>query len=231
MAKHLRRFGRACCDPIARARQYNHRNPHHDLLPVFPVVKLRQIIRAHQPDKPRLRAFVLQHGKRLRRVACANLAFKITDMHARMVHNLPRRRHAPRQLGRPAILQRIAWTHQPPDLIQVEALQRLFGYMHMPRVRRIKRSPEQPNPLAARNIWQSVRHDGYRAFGKQIVKEVPLPKQSFGSARTAPTGRALRFQPLGSCASSRKGVDTAEPITHLKGDLEQGFLNDTPLHP
>ncbi len=158
MAKHLRRFGRARCDPITGARQHPHRHPRHDLLPVFPTVKLRQIVRPHQPDKPRLRAFVLQYRQRLRGVACANMALKITDMHAWMVHDLPRRRHAPRQLGRPTILKRIARAHQPPDLIQSKPFERLFGDMHMSRMRRIKRSPKQPNPLAARNIWQSVRH-------------------------------------------------------------------------
>lgn len=158
MAKHLRRLGCARRDPISRARQHPHRHPRHDLLPVFPAVKLRQIVRAHQPDKPRLRAFFLQYGERLCRVARADMAFKVTDMHPRMVHNLPRRRHAPRQLGRPTIFQRIARAHQPPDLIQPKPLQRLFGDMHMPCMRRIKRSPQQPNPLAARDIWQSVKH-------------------------------------------------------------------------
>ena len=176
MAKHLCRFGRARRNPITGARQHAHRYPRHDLLPVFPTVKLCQIIRPHQPDKARLWAFVLQHRQRLRGVACADMALKITDMHARMVHDLPRRRHAPRQLGRPTIFERIARAHQPPDLIQIETLQRLFGDVHMSFVRRIKRSPKQPNPLAARNIWQSVRHGRYRAFGKQIVKASLLAK-------------------------------------------------------
>ena len=52
MGKDIGRLGRARSDPVTGARQNADWKGLHDRLPVFPEMKLRQIIRPHEPDKP-----------------------------------------------------------------------------------------------------------------------------------------------------------------------------------
>ncbi len=79
VAKHLGSLGRAPVNALTRARQHPNRHPQHDLLPVFPPMQLRQIIRAHQPHKPRADKPCLQSGNGLGRIACAQIGFDISE--------------------------------------------------------------------------------------------------------------------------------------------------------
>ncbi len=166
---HLRRLACAPRDTVPRTGQHAHRHPRHDLAPVFPAMKLRQIVSAHQPDKPRFRTNCLQRDDRLSRIARPRMGLKITDLDARVIHQRLCRCHPPLKRRWSVILQRIARTDQPPDLIQPEPLHRLKCDVHMTTVRRIKRSSQKADNATARCIWQPVLHKGFLAAAPRPV--------------------------------------------------------------
>lgn len=122
---------------------------------------LRKIIRPHQPDKAHARIARAQRCNRLRRISCAQMGLDVRHVHVRMPHQITRIRHTLSQRCRPLRLQRIAGRDKPPDPVQPEPLQRLARDVHMPRMRRIKRSAQQTNALARSGNGKAVScHEG-----------------------------------------------------------------------
>lgn len=99
-----------------------------------------------------------QRSQRFRRIGRAAMALKIADSHTRMPHHRSRRLHPVLKRCRTAIFQRIARRHQPKHAVQPKPFQRLARDMHMTRMWRIKRSPQQTHGHPRTQIWQPLSH-------------------------------------------------------------------------
>ena len=130
----------------------------HDPAPVAPLIKLRQIVSPHQPDKPHLGIHRHKRPQSLSSIARARSLLEIADFDTRMLHHIPRPRHPLSYWRWPFCLQRIAGAYQPPDLIKPKSLERLARDVHMPLVRRVKRAAQQPDHPPVRHIWQTLFH-------------------------------------------------------------------------
>ena len=122
-----------------------------DRPPVPPARQLGQVVGAHQPDEP-VPGPCGQPAQRVGGVAGAEPRLqrqhpqaRVTGDRRRPGHALGQRRHA--GLG----LERVLRRDQPPDLVQLQPLQRLQADVAVAGVRRIERAAEQAHPeLAAR---------------------------------------------------------------------------------
>ncbi len=132
MIKGPRRNRAAGRDAIAVTGQNANRDHLHYVVPVLPVMQLRQIVSAHQPNK--LHAVIARQkmSQSLGGKACAKPRFNIGNLHPRMIDHIPRMRYPILQRGWPARLERIAGRNQPPHMIQTEPLQGLTRDMRMP---------------------------------------------------------------------------------------------------
>ena len=150
-----------CCRPahprrnsLSRPGKHAHRHRFHNLPPVLPVMKLRQIVRPHQPDKPHLRVKPAQLCQGLRRVPRPDPVFYVRDLNAGVLHHVTRMGQPFGQWRWPVSFQRIARRHQPPHPIQPEPFEGLTGDMRMPGMGRVKRPPQQADDLPRCCIWK-----------------------------------------------------------------------------
>jgi len=111
---------------------------------VPPPVKLRQIVRAHQPHETPFRIAAQQRSYGVDRVAGAQLTLDRGDPDSRAARQLPgrgdpraQRRHAGRRL------ERIAGRDQPPGLVQPQRIQREQSDSPVPAMRRVEATSEQ----------------------------------------------------------------------------------------
>ena len=123
---------------LPRPRQNADRHRFHDLPPVLPKMKLRQIIRPHQPHEPDTRVARAQCRQGLGRIARAKMGLDIRDLHIRVLHHFAGMRHPLRKGRWPMVLERITRADHPPDTIQPEPLERLACDMCMPLMGGIK---------------------------------------------------------------------------------------------
>ena len=135
-------------NPVAGPGEHAHWHRIHDLPPVLPEMKLRKVVRPHQPDKAHAPILAAQGGHGLGGRAGSQPCFDVGDIDARVFHDCPTGIHPALERCRTARLERVARRYKPPDPIQPETGQGLPRNMHMPFVRRIKRSPEQADGLA-----------------------------------------------------------------------------------
>lgn len=87
------------------------------------MVKLGQIVRAHQPDKPHTGVPHLQCGKCLSSIARAQIGLHIGDRYARILDHRLRARHTLCQRCGALFLDRVAGANQPPQPGQPETFQ------------------------------------------------------------------------------------------------------------
>jgi len=128
---------------IARTRDYRNRHQSRDPAPVAPTVKLRQIIRAHQPDKPYFREPALQPGERVDGIARAHFGLDRADPNRRAARNAAGSGHARGQPGHPLDrFQHVAGRNQPPHFIKPQRGERIKADPAMRRMRRIKAATE-----------------------------------------------------------------------------------------
>src|SRR6187401_3361332 len=106
-------------------------------------MKLREIVGAHDPDEVHAGNAAAQMDDRVDSVSCADDSFETTDVDARIIGDLPRGAGAFGKAVQAAVLlERISRRQQPPDAIELQALQRKQADSAMRRVRRIERTPE-----------------------------------------------------------------------------------------
>src|SRR3984885_5312084 len=107
--------------------------------PVMPAVKLRKIVRSHDPDKVQTRSTAAQIPYRVSSIACSDDGFETAHIDARIMRHLPRRLHALNQIvRRPVGLERIARRHQPPHPVKFQTLDREQADGAMRQMRRIE---------------------------------------------------------------------------------------------
>ena len=134
----------------------------HDLAPRLPVMQLREIVCPHQPNKTDFGVFASQRGQRLGGMPRAKLRLDVGHIDPRMRDQRLRQAHTIRQRRRRTLFQGVSRAHHPPYGVQTKLFQRFASDMHMPRVRRVKRPPEQANSLA-RIHPQSAHEAGFTA--------------------------------------------------------------------
>lgn len=124
---------------ITRARDNCNRHGPGDGAPAMPAVKLRQIIRSHQPDKPAFGIAAHQSAKGFCGVARAQMLLdrgwcdrRIARLRFGRAHPRCERRHAFLRF------QRISGRYQPPYLIKAERMDRKLRDTPMPAMRRIE---------------------------------------------------------------------------------------------
>ena len=142
--------------PVAGPRDHTNRDTVHDPSPVFPAVKLRQIVCAHQPDKSDLWIQSLQRCQSIGSCTCTRERLDVRHLDPWVLHHISCCRHSPVHGRGPAFFQRIARRYQPPNPIQPERLHRLKRDMHMALMRWIKRPAEQTNDLPRSRIGYAV---------------------------------------------------------------------------
>src|SRR5579863_3628157 len=83
--------------------------------PVMPAVKLRKIVRSHDPDKVQARSAAAQISYRVSSIARSDDGFETSHVDARIMCDMPRRLHAFGEIVRhPVGLERISRRYQPP---------------------------------------------------------------------------------------------------------------------
>lgn len=90
-------------------------------------MKLRQIIRAHKPNKLRLGIHFHQLTKRFSGVSRPQMRLDPRHLDLRVLHDLFRGRNAICQWRRRVLFQRIAGRHHPPNLVQTKPRQSSLG--------------------------------------------------------------------------------------------------------
>ena len=128
------------------ARTGDNRNRHHpgNGTPVAPAMKLRQIVRAHQPDKAKSRIAAPQLRQRVDRKSRAHIGLDRTDPDRRPPRHHFGSGHACRQPGHPLHrFQHIAGRHQPPHFIQPQRCQRVQADAAVRAMRRVEAAAEQ----------------------------------------------------------------------------------------
>ncbi len=107
-------------------------------------MKLREIVSAHDPDEVHTGNAAAQMDDRVDSVSGADDSFETADVDARIVGDIKRGVGALGKAMQPAVvLERIARRQQPPDAIELQALDRKQADGAMRRVRRIERTAEQ----------------------------------------------------------------------------------------
>jgi len=205
---HPRRY------PLTRARKNTHRNRLCDALPILPQMKLRQIIRAHEPDKPLLGVKLLQGPQRLRGITRAKPLFDPRHGHTRMIHHFAGLRYPRLHRRRAALLERITRAHQPPHLIQPKPFERLTRDVRMPRMRRIKRPAQQSDHLTRGRIWNVIAQNVTNSVVSQGVKgryAPPFVNQSCSAQRPDTTPPVDNYRRARYCSENS---DTLEESHH-----------------
>lgn len=116
---------------------------------MLPAVDLTEIVGAHQPYEARARIVAAQHGERVGGKPCAQPKFEIADEDARMIGDRARTGETFREGGHAARrLERVLRAHEPPDLIEIEKLERHEADMTVPGMRGIERAAEKSDATA-----------------------------------------------------------------------------------
>lgn len=142
--------------------------------PTAPLGHLEQIIRSHQPNEPGGGKLLPEPSNGIDRIAGAEPGFDGGDPNAGVAGDGTGRGRALRQRRHLiALFQRVSRRYQPPDGIELQALQSLAANIQVAVVRRIERSAEQADPLAA----PAARH----AFeiGHRQGRSCPAPRTMY----------------------------------------------------
>lgn len=145
------------------SRQHRNRHRPHDRSPPIPPRQLRQIIRPHQPDKPRTRKPPLQFRQRISSIARPQHPLDRRRQNPSPIRNRPRRAQPHRHRRHPGLrLQRIPRRYQQPHLIQPQRPHRRPRHMQMSRMRRVETPPQQPDPQPPpiAKSWQRLSNQG-----------------------------------------------------------------------
>ncbi len=90
-----------------------------------------------------------QEAQRLRGIGSTDPRFESRDRDARMAGEFAAEADALAKRSKPAVLlQRVAGRHHPPDLLQLQPLERVEADEPVRGVWRIERAAEKPNPHA-----------------------------------------------------------------------------------
>ena len=110
---------------------------------------LREVVGTHKPDKAGVRKPPPELGERIGRVAGSEPSLEVGDGDPGMPHQGSRTGEALLE-GRHALdrLQGVLRRHQPPDLVEIEPLQRLEADMKVASMSGIEGAAEKPNPSA-----------------------------------------------------------------------------------
>jgi hypothetical protein len=123
--------------------------------PLLPAVKTPQVVRAHDPDKSDTRASGQQPRYRIVGVSRLNDSFETRDIDTRVMRKGARCCDSFGQRFEPlGVLERVPGCYQPPDAIQLEALECKQGRGEMGLMWRIERAAKQANSHAGRMWWQ-----------------------------------------------------------------------------
>ena len=134
---------------LRRAVDHCHRHLGGDPPPVFPAMKLRKIVSAHDPDQTHAGNAAAELDDRIDGVAGPDDSFETADVDPRVVGDLSRRVGALGEIVQPVgILEGIAWGQQPPDAVEFQALECKQADRAVRGVRRIERAAEQADPHA-----------------------------------------------------------------------------------
>lgn len=137
---------RNCIIIIAGARDNCNRHQAGNVSPPPPVMKLQQIICAHDPDEPDFRVARLDNPQCVDGINRTQFPFdrgRLYRASARL----------PLCGGEPCVqwchaffgLERITRRHQPPNLVQLQRIHRKKADRPVPAMRRVKRSSKQAN--------------------------------------------------------------------------------------
>ena len=134
---------------LRRTVDHSDRHLGSDLPPILPAVKLRKIVRAHDPDKAQAGNAAAQIFNGVGSVSRSDDGFETTDIDARIVGHPARGLRAFVEIvqGR-VILQRIAGGDQPPHAVELQSLDCEQADGAMRDMRRIEGAAEQPDPHA-----------------------------------------------------------------------------------
>jgi hypothetical protein len=114
------------------------------------MAELAQIVGAHEPYEACLGEAAPQFFQRVGRIARAEPRLDAGDLDAGVVGDLGGKRHAlgeRRHAG--LVLQRILRRDEPPDLVEIEEMERQEADMPMPAMSGVERAAEQPDPAPA----------------------------------------------------------------------------------
>src|SRR5579859_401738 len=146
---------------IGRAVENRNRNAAEDAGPAVPARNLGQIVGPHDPHQLRRRETPLHHRQRIGGIAGAPAGLHAGDLDPGMARHcagafnpLGLAGHA---VGR---LQGILRTDQPPQLVELEALQRFQRDMQMPFMGRVERPAQHADPplaAVAPTIWRKIQ--------------------------------------------------------------------------
>ena len=183
--------------PMAGSGKNGYRHQGHDLLPAFPAMQVRQVVGAHEPDKANAGKPLCHSAEAVACALCRKPHFQVRDPDARMSHDSPCPRHALRQWGGPAFLQRIARRHQPPHLVEGKSLQGFPGDMRMTLMGRIKRPAKQPDAHSRPRQWESSFHETRVMSCRHAIVQRISKRESLRILLRNSSGRAIRDR-LGS---------------------------------
>src|ERR1700733_12937941 len=140
--------------------------------PVMPAVKLRKIVRSHDPDKVQARGTAAQISYCVGSIARSNDGFETAHVDAWVMRQLPRRFHALSEIVRRTVgLERIARRHQPPHPVKFQTLDREQADGAMCQMRRIERAAEKADAHAV-SIWGKSGGHRWRSRGN-FAQRVP----------------------------------------------------------
>ncbi len=134
---------------IPRTRDNCNRHRSRDRAPVAPAMKLRQIVRPHQPDEAVSRISPRERSQGIGGIARAHFGLDRGNFDRRAARRAPRRGVACRQAGHAVCgFQNIAGRDQPPHFVETQRAQREQADAPVRTMRRVETAPEQPDPLA-----------------------------------------------------------------------------------
>ena len=135
-------------------------------------MELREIVSAHDPDEAHAGNAAAEVNDRIDSVVGADDSFETTDIDARIVGDFARGAGAFGKAVQPVgVFQRITRGQQPPDAIELQALEGKQADRAVRRVRRIERAAEQADAHAVGMEGNGLRgglrlhQPGHRARG------------------------------------------------------------------
>lgn len=136
---------------IAGSGDNCNRHQSRNIAPMFPVVKLQQIVRAHDPDKADFGISRDQFFQGFCGVHGAKVAFNGGGLN-RCAPRLVLRRCQPRRQRRHAFcgFQWIARRHQPPKFVEAQRIHREQANRPVATMRGVERSPHEANGFQGR---------------------------------------------------------------------------------
>ncbi len=158
-----------------RAGQHTDGNRPEYVFPSLPAVKLMQIVRPHEPDKPHTGVGCFECVNGLGRVCGSDLSFEITDDHTWIAHDILRPCHARVEGGWTTCLKRISRRDQPDHPIQRKPTQRNAREMDMSFMCRIERPAKKAHAHAGPKVEPVVRQDYCDQSGGRFSRNAAIP--------------------------------------------------------